>query len=68
MNNEDSLASGNNPERGFPSHTMRTNKRNDTTTERSTASYQTHDGRLKIVDETTDADAWIRGDATEVRE
>ena len=28
--------------------------------------YQTHDDRLKIVDEGTDVDAWIRGDATEV--
>ena len=40
MNNEEPLASGNNPERGFPLP-MRTNKRNDTTTERSTASENT---------------------------
>ena len=29
---------------------------------------QTHDDRLKRVDEGTDVDAWIRGDATEVRD
>ena len=79
MNNEDSLASGDDSERGFPRATMRTNKRNDTTTDRST-DRQTVDperyartsvnsnGTLILTDDAHAEGRWIQCDGDAVEE
>ena len=81
MNNEDSLASGDDSERGFPLP-MRTNKRNDTTTDRSTDSqtprqveperfartYVTVAGALILTDDPHAEGRWIQCDGDAVEE
>ena len=82
MNNEDTLASGDDSERGFPRATMRTNQTDDTTTERSTDSqtprqveperfartYVTVAGALILTDDPHAEGRWILCDSDAVEE